>query len=231
MAAIVFDLDGTLVNSSKCILDSISYSLDKLGIKNADFCQISATQQDLKTTFIKMLKQYDRIPSDQEVMDFIDHYRWYHQNHGEECIQTFEGVQDVLGELKKEFHLAVATTKHTAEATRVMEKLKLDVFFDHIQGTDPGMRYKPEPDILFSTLRVLKKSAEQSAYVGDSLHDMHAAQSGGMKRIGAAYGFAGPEPLHKHGPDWMLYDIRELLNIQSELKAKLQPISKSQVAT
>jgi len=221
MASLLFDLDGTLIDSKECILSSIRYSLAKLDLSELTFDEIRVTQQELQKTFAEMMAEAD-LPWDGELLRrFIDHYRWFHEHEAEGYIQTYAGVAEVLDSLRSDFRMGVATTKHSEQAVRVVRRVGLDSFFDHIQGTDPGMRYKPEPDILLHVLSRIGKTAERSAYVGDSIHDMDAARAGGLRRIGAAYGFAGEKPLRTRDPDWMIYHFSDLASLQPELRARL----------
>lgn len=221
MAAIVFDLDGTLVNSSECILASIDFAFSTLGHQGIPYDRVAATQQDLGTSFRRILSENSIPFVETELRSFIDHYRRYHTDEAEDLIQPYEGVAEVLEFLAPHFQLAVATTKHTSQACRVLQRQKLNSFFNHVQGTDPGLRYKPEPDILYATLRALNKPSGEAVYVGDSLHDMHAAEASGMKSMGAAYGFAGDQALRNHGPDWLIYDIRDFLKIREDVSGRL----------
>ncbi|PIR23164.1 MAG: hypothetical protein COV44_04180 [Deltaproteobacteria bacterium CG11_big_fil_rev_8_21_14_0_20_45_16] len=221
MPSLIFDLDGTLADSRQCILDSVRYAFDRIGFAKITFDSVRVTQQDLRKSYEETMEQ-NQIPfNDEELNQFITEYRWYHEHEGEAGLSLYEGVLETLDQLRPNFGLAVATTKHSMQALRVLNKLKIDHYFDHIQGTDPGMRYKPEPDILLHTLSALRRPSEKSAYVGDSIHDMHAAASMGMRRIGAAYGFAGDSQLIDHGPDWLIYDFRDLTGISYEILDRL----------
>lgn len=221
MASIVFDLDGTLTDSRTCILDSIRYAFRKIKLGDLLFNEIRATQHDLRITLREAMTENHLKYEERYFAEFMEHYRWYHRQEGEATIQLYEGTEEVLDSLRSQFKLAVATTKQSKQAIRVLRLLKIDHYFDHIQGTDPGFRYKPDPDILVESMRKLGQPMNKGAYVGDSLHDMKAAQSGGMKRLGAAYGFAGDKHLKDHELDWLLYDIRDLIELQSDVYSRL----------
>ncbi|MBN8555094.1 MAG: HAD family hydrolase [Deltaproteobacteria bacterium] len=214
MRTLIFDLDGTLLDSKQSILTSIDFALNEIGHKGLSYDKRQAVQQDLATTLKKTGDLLGISFSEHQIASFIAIYRKHHSTSPEKTMVAYEGVQDGLLELKKNFTLAVATTKHTAQAELILQKLKLDHFFDHIQGTDSGMKYKPAPDILFHTLKMLGNSeANLSAYIGDSVHDMAAAKAAGMRSVGAAYGFSGSEELKAISPDHLIHEFKDLLSL------------------
>lgn len=210
MGWIIFDLDGTLADSKLCIRESVAYAFDRMGLGELRYCHVSVTQKDLASTFRATMEDHARPYDEQMIREFIDHYRYFHQHEAESKIRLFEGVIESLESLRSGIKMGVATTKHSVEARRVMKRLEIDHYFDHIQGTDPGLRYKPAPDIILKSMEVLSAPTEQCVYVGDAVHDMQAARSAGIKGVGAAYGFAGDEALKEFKPDFLVYDPRDL---------------------
>jgi phosphoglycolate phosphatase len=212
MRTLIFDLDGTLLNSRESILQSIEYALEKIGHKGLPYDKKHAVQQDLATTLKQTGDLHGTVFSDHKIAEFISIYRKHHSHEPEKTMVAYEGVHAGLENLRGNFSLAVATTKHTAQAELILQKMGLDHFFEHIQGTDHGMRYKPAPDILLLTLEKLGgHEAASSVYVGDSVHDMTAARAAGMRAVGAAYGFSGADELATVSPDHMLHEFSDLL--------------------
>lgn len=213
MKAIIFDLDGTLVDSRESILSSIRFGLEKIGHKNISFDETKAVQQDLATTLTVTGEKLGIHFSDDDKKAFIHHYREHHSLDPVATMKLYDDVPEVLDHLRSHFSIGIATTKHTVQAKHVLKALKIDEYFEHIQGTDPGMRYKPAPDILLVTMKELCLTGMPAAYVGDSAHDMEAAKAAGMKAIGAAYGFAGADHLKAADPHHMLEAVRELSSL------------------
>lgn len=219
MYTLVFDLDGTLANSRESILASVRYALTQTGMSNCRFDEIFVTQHDLATSFKKIVNESGG-EFRQELCDqFISAYRKHQVEEAEEILELFPKVGESLTSLRTDFRMAVATTKHSEQAERVLKRLRIHRFFDWIQGTDPGLRYKPHPDILWRSLDGLGAKPAQAAYIGDSVHDMQAARSAGMREIGAGYGFAGPELLKGHKPHYLLNCISELVELGPELSS------------
>lgn len=221
MACLIFDLDGTLTDSKDCILKCIDLALAELGFGEIQYDRSLATQQDLRLTFRSLLQSQNLIENPDTTEKFVEVYRRIHDEVGEDIIILFQGVEESLERLASHFRLGVATTKCSPQAKRVLKKMRIDKFFHHIQGTDVGLRYKPEPDILLASLRVLNRSSQEGAYIGDSIHDMHAAKQAGLRQIGVAYGYGGAERLWQQKPDWMIKEFKELVDLIPDLKDRL----------
>lgn len=213
----IFDLDGTLADSKDSIVASVKHSLGSLGLSKLQVDEIFVTQHDLATSF-KKISEDEKIDFDSRLCDlFIQNYRKHQIEEAESMLQLYPKVVETLDQLRSDFQLAVATTKHSVQAKRVLERLEISSYFSHIQGTDPGLRYKPHPDILLRCLEIMNVEGQDAAYVGDSLHDMHAARGAKMKEIGAGYGFAGTKYLESHGPDHILNCISELRDVSKNI--------------
>lgn len=217
MAALIFDLDGTLLNSRDCILESIRYGFESIGLRRIVFDEVSATQLDLATTFKNTMRDNQLDFEEEDLNIFIQEYRDYHMKEAEELISVYEGVEEGLDHLRSKFRFAVATTKCSEQAERVLKSQGLRDFFDHVQGTDPGLRYKPHPDIIESCLKRLDVDGSKASYAGDSPHDMEAATRAGVLRIGAGYGYGGHKALAGCSPEWLINHFNELLGLREEI--------------
>lgn len=210
---LIFDMDGTLVDSRVSILSSIQFALKEIGRSHFEIDEVNALQQDLGTTFRAASERAREKVDEVKLKQFIDSYRKHHSENPAATMKPYEGVQDILSRLHEDFQLAVATTKHSAQAAHILERLEMAEFFDHIQGTDSGMKYKPAPDILHAVLAKLDRESHESLYVGDSPHDMHAAHAASMMAVGAAYGFVGKEILEQGKPHAWLHSFEDLLQV------------------
>jgi len=210
---LIFDLDGTLVDSKASILSSIRFALQETGYSHLEFNESLAVQQDLGTTFRAATERAQLALDEAKLQIFIETYRKHHSQNPAETMKAYDGIHDLLLRLHEDFQLAVATTKHSPQARHILGQLGLSEYFDHIQGTDPGMRYKPAPDILNIVLEKLERDPEESLYVGDSPHDMEAAHSARMMAVGAAYGFAGKESLETAKPHAWLHSPQDLYGV------------------
>jgi len=220
VSTFIFDLDGTLADSRECLMASLRHAFSSVGLKDHTFCPVLSLQRDLATTYSVTMAELSAETEVESLQRFIFEFRWFHEAHGEDSIVAYDGIANTLDSLKRTHVLAVATTKHSPQARRVLRKLKLDRYFDHIQGTDAGMKYKPDPEILHKTLRILEIPAHKAAYVGDACHDMAAARAAGLTAIAAAYGFGGDQYLKDSEKDFMVYNHRELAEIRDQFLSR-----------
>jgi phosphoglycolate phosphatase len=207
---IVFDLDGTLIDSRRSILGSIDFALTQVGLEHFEIDPERAVQQDLASTIKQSAARGGYGISEDLIRRFISEYREHHAREPEATMKPFPFVPEVLKALKSSYALAVATTKHTEQAQHILQKLELIQFFDAVQGTDPGMRYKPAPDILLAVLRRLNFSATDALYIGDTVHDMTAAKAAGMRAVAVSFGYSRKEDLLTAEPHGWIHDLVEL---------------------
>jgi len=83
-------------------------------------------------------------------------------------------------------------------------------YFDHVQGTD-GFPSKPEPDVIYASLKTLGVRAEDCLLVGDAAPDMEAGRRAGVKICGVRYGYGNQEAMARFEPDYWISDLRELV--------------------
>jgi HAD superfamily hydrolase (TIGR01549 family) len=212
---IIFDLDGTLVDSRDSIIASVTYALAKIG-RTEKIDPVRVVRQDLFSTLRETAEKYGTRFKDEERFRFIRAYRQHQKETVATLVKSYDGVHDALAEMKKHFTLAVATTKTTEQAVYVLETFKLDRFFDHIQGTDRGIRHKPQPDVLLRTQTCLGAHS-RSVYVGDSPNDVLAAKNAHMFSVGVLYGFSELTDLEPCEPDWVMESFEDILALKEEL--------------
>ncbi len=207
---LIFDLDGTIVDSRDSILASIAFALKQLGLAHLPLDQKRAVQLDLASSLKLAAAAGSYSLKDSEIQEFIRLYRKHHSSDPSATMTLYPGAKETLERLQESYELAIATTKHSAQAEHVLESLGVRMHFDFVQGTDPGMRYKPAPDILQAVLRRLEREAEEALYIGDSAHDMEAAHAAGMKAVGAAYGFSDEAALREARAHHLLFQFSEI---------------------
>jgi phosphoglycolate phosphatase len=132
-----------------------------------------------------------------------------------------------LGPLRRRgLKLAVATTKKTDTALRVVRELGLERFFDAVLGTD-GIPHKPAPDLLLLCARTVGATAQGGLMIGDTVHDLQAGRAAGMRTCGAAWGTTGAAGLAAQAPDWMIHVFSEIYEIVTDSPSVHWPRSSS----
>lgn len=205
--AVLFDLDGTLIDSIGLILASFRYATEQvLG---------SAVPDDvlLKDVGTPLWRQMADI-SPENADELVRVYREHNKAHHDEMVREYPGTRETLRELKAlGYPVAVVTSKLNSMAGRGLRLFGLDEFVDFIVGADDVETHKPDPFPLFHAAGILDIPLTGCAYVGDSPHDMAAAVAGGAVSIAALWGpFERDVVLGPH-PEYALETIGDLLRL------------------
>lgn len=191
--AIVFDLDGTLVDSLPDIVGSFRDAFDELGL---DAPPPAAVRERVGLPLEAM---YAAFAPAEHVAALADAYRRIYPQRFTRTSRPFPGVPEVLAELRAAgFALAVATTKRTDMARRFVAAMGLDGALDHVQGTD-GFPHKPAPDVVLRALAAL--DAEGTWMVGDTTHDVGAGKAAGLRTFAVTWGTHDADTLAAAAPD------------------------------
>lgn len=185
--AVVFDLDGTLLNTLEDLQDSVNYGLRKYGMEERALEQI---RNSVGNGVQRLLELSVPAGTSQEMFEkvfaaFKEHYAV----HCNDKTDLYPGIRKLLAELKeKGFQMAIVSNK----LQEGVDALYAQYFKDYITiaiGARDGIRKKPAPDTVLEALRVMELSKEQAVYVGDSEVDIATAVNTGMDCITVAWGF------------------------------------------
>lgn len=202
--ALVFDLDGTLVDSLGDIVTSFLHALAEHGHpvpeREAVRARVGPPLEEMFAGFA---------PGD--VLPLCDAYRRHYAVHGADTTAPYPGVVETLAELRaRGYKLAVATTKRTDTALRLVEATGLKPLLDHVQGTD-GFPHKPEPEVIRRALAALR--AEGAWMVGDTITDIQAGKAAGLRTYAVTWGTHDRDLLATAAPDALEPDLGPLLEL------------------
>ncbi|MCC6550154.1 MAG: HAD-IA family hydrolase [Ignavibacteriaceae bacterium] len=206
---VVFDLDGTLTDSSETIYRSTHRTFRELGMDNI----IEKPQLDSRIG-AHFQEIFDDLHIDVgNLEDFIHIYKGFYFDYLPET-SLYEGVEDVLLYLKrKNSKTALLTTKAQDQAEKILRAFKLDMYFDLIMGRRPGIAVKPSAEPLQYIMRELLVIPEETLMVGDSELDIRCGKNAGAKTVAVTYGYRTEELLRKEQPDFLITRITELNEI------------------
>jgi phosphoglycolate phosphatase len=216
---ICFDLDGTLVDSTADIRAALVHALaavppaDPLRDEHALGCAGLGLPLE---EFYALARPEPHIAAGAAGRRrFTDAYRThYHANllNHTRAFPTVAATLALIGPLRQEgLRTAIATTKRTATAERVLGGLGLAHHFDLILGTEDPMPHKPAPDLLLACAQRLERDPRRGLMVGDTERDVLAGRAAEMRTCGVTYGVLGADGLAPHAPDWMIERFDELL--------------------
>ncbi len=204
--AVIFDLDGTLIDSLPDIVWSFRAAFEAEGLPVPAEAEVRAR---IGPPLEEMAAAFVAEPA--FVGPVCEAYRRIYPRHFTERTRPFPGVLEVLGELRRRgWSLAVATTKRGAMAAELVRALGLDAYLDHVQGTD-GMPHKPAPDVVLAALAAL--DAEGAWMVGDTVSDLQAGRAAGLRTYAVSWGTHDAERLRGARPDALHDDLWPLLEL------------------
>lgn len=213
--ALVFDLDGTLLDSAADIMASFLHSFD--------FHKLERPRFDLARSLIgrPLSEMYAAAGlEDHQHSTFIAAYRAHYKDHCADTTVPFPGVLELLTRLRQQgFLLTVATAKRGFVAEEVCDKVGLSPFVDFVQGTEDDMRHKPAPDVILAALEQLSyiHGPVQGLWmVGDTSGDIGAGKAAGLKTYGVTWGTHKRDTLERAGADEVRDTLEGLLEVLGE---------------
>jgi phosphoglycolate phosphatase len=210
--AVLFDLDGTLVNSLKDLAISVNYILKKAGFPTHP---VEAYKYFAGDGIDKMLERAlpEENRSRQAVLKFKKMFLEYYSVHYADNTLPYNGLNSLINELKaKGIKLAVVTNKAQEMAEKVIYKLYGDSF-DCILGLREGVPPKPDPAGILMAMEMLNVTPSRCAFVGDSGMDVAGGVNAGAYPIGVLWGFRKKDELLKYGAKSFASNSNELLSI------------------
>jgi len=212
LETILFDLDGTLVDSTDLIAASWRHTM-KAHFEDPppDEVWLSTLGQPLRTQLGYL------VDSAEEVQAMVETYIDHNFREHERLIRSFPGVRETVVRLREEgVRLGVVTSKASAGTARSLAACALDqALFDVIVTSDEPVPHKPDPAPIRLALERLEAPAETAAYVGDSVWDMRAGHAAGVTTIAALWGPFSERELVIERPHIMLDAIEDILRYVS----------------
>jgi phosphoglycolate phosphatase len=205
---IIFDLDGTLVDSSIDICHALNYALEGMNVPPITVREtISIIGEGITRLFEKIIETHN-IPADKDflIRRFLDHYA----AHLVDNTTVYSGVEDTLKSLNG-CRKAVISNKREDFSERVLELLGMRKYFDLVVGSDTTAERKPSPVPIQYVLSRFKTRPEEAIIVGDSNYDIEAGKAAGVRTIAVTYGYRPLSMLQ--GADYIVSSMPEILRI------------------
>jgi phosphoglycolate phosphatase len=193
MATLLFDLDGTLIDSAVGITRCAAYAFEQLGEPVPDDATLrSWIGPALRVSFAPLLKD------DARVEQAVEHYRERFEAHGWSEHDIYEGMGDAVETLHARGHrLAVVTAKNEPHARKIIAHLPFGHRFVDIIGATFDGRLSHKPELIAEALQRLDADAADCTMIGDRHMDMEGAAHHGMRGIGVLWGFGDEDELRR----------------------------------
>lgn len=205
---ILFDLDGTLTDPKVCITKSVHYALAKYDIKDVELCELEKfIGPPLKDSFVEFYSF-----EEQAAIQAIEYYREYFKDKGIFENKVYNGICDLLGDLKnRDLLIGIATSKPTVFAKKIIEYFDMTQYFDIIVGSNlDGTRVRKADVIKYAIDELSLNKLEDVIMIGDRKHDVIGAQENNIDSIGVLYGYGTKEELEAAKPTYIVNSVSEL---------------------
>lgn len=203
---LVFDLDGTLVDSKRDIALSANVTLEEMGFERRDpevvYGYIGGGVHNL---VLRSMGEEHAGRLDEGVGRFWANYK----AHVLDSTLPYPGVQELLGSLAGR-RMAVVTNKPYEHTRMVLDGLGLAKYFMNIQGWRLGFKVKPDPELLVRALRETSTPSDGAVMIGDGISDVMAARAAGTKSCAVGYGYGRKAALMEAMPDYFADEVPDI---------------------
>lgn len=212
---ILFDLDGTLTDSSEGITRSIQYALQELGRPVPPTEELyPCIGPPLMASFLDRLGVEDELEAEKAVA--LYRKRYVKKGHIEN--KVYDQMFPTLEELKKQGHtLFVATAKPHVQAVPILDHFDLSSYFKTIYGSELDGRNQEKTDLIATILKEENLSPEDTIMVGDREYDMRGARNNDVLPIGVSYGFGSVEELEESGAAYVAQTPFQITEIVKDI--------------
>jgi pyrophosphatase PpaX len=205
---VLFDLDGTLVDSGAIILASFKHAARTVLARDVEEEQIAALVGGSN------LHDQMRVLSPAHVDELVRVYREHNRPLHDE-LEAFEGVEELVKTLSEQGRkLGIVTAKGRQTVDLAFAVLSLERYFDAVVTADMTDRHKPDPAPVLKALELLESEPADAAFVGDSPYDIAAGKAAGVFTVAVSWGKIHPEErLLEAGADVLVHSPKELLDV------------------
>ena len=209
---VLFDLDGTLIDTNKLILDSFKHTYKTcLGL--------NVEEQEILKNFgeplISTLKKYSKDRAEEMFKEYVEYNELRHND----TVTIFKGIKELLEKLVKRGHtLAVVTSKRKKVALMGLELFDIRKHFDVFLSLEDTKLLKPNPAPIIKALELLGANPDDAIMVGDSVYDIHSAHGAKVKAVLVKWSMAQNFQDDVASADYIVHDTEELFKIITESK-------------
>lgn len=205
---ILFDLDGTLTDPGLGITNSVAYALERYGIEVENRESLYPfIGPPLADSFMKFYG-FDS----EKAMDAITVYREYFRDKGIFENEVYEGVRELLENIKASGRKTVlATSKPEEFAVRILEHFDLAKYFDVVAGASMDEKRNKKGDVIKYAMEKGAFRSENAVMIGDREHDIFGAKENGLDSIGVLYGYGSRQELENAGADYIAESVQDIL--------------------
>lgn len=207
--AVIFDLDGTLLNTLYDLTDSVNWALEKYGLPTRSIEEVRTfVGNGLRNLMQRAVPNGEENPVFESLFEF---FREYYKSHCNIKTVPYEGIMELMKELKgRGIQMAIVSNKIDA-GVKELNAIHFAEYVDVALGEREGIGRKPAPDSVNEAIRLLGVDKENTVYVGDSDVDIQTAKNAEIRCVSVSWGFRDEAFLMEHGAGIMIDRPLELL--------------------
>lgn len=212
LLTVLLDLDGTLIDSLRLILDSYHHTLARHGLPpRTDEEWLKGVGTPLT---VQLAEWRDEIGT---IEAMIATYRDYNLKHHDRMVTVYPGVLEAVREIKAAgLQTGLVTSKNRQGALRGLQLVGLEALMDVLVCADEVTNPKPHPEPVEKAVALLGADPATTVYVGDSVHDMHSGRAAGVRTAAALWGPFGRAQLEDARPDFWLETPEDLVRLTKD---------------
>jgi len=188
---ILFDLDGTLIDSTEAILEGFKYTFDKFGK------EYPGDKEVKKLIGLPLDVMFENLGVKENVWDFVDTYKKKYREISKEKTVLLPYAKDAVKEAKKFARLGIVTTKTGLYSKELLEHFGIIDDFEVLIGREHVENPKPHPEPILKALHLMKANKEGAWMIGDTCLDMVSAKEAGINYIGVKFEYENEENMKK----------------------------------
>lgn len=208
---VIFDLDGTLLNTIYDLAHSTNFALAENGFPTHEVAEYNYfVGNGINKLFERALPEGQR--SEENIARIREKFLIHYDRHNADRSRPYEGIPELLGALaSKGIRLAVASNKYQAATEKLIAHFFPRIPFSVVFGQREGIPTKPDPSVVREILKLTATNASDALYVGDSGVDMQTALNSGIEACGVSWGFRPVEELEHFHPAHIVKAPEEIL--------------------
>lgn len=210
---IIFDLDGTLLNTLDDLADSVNFALCMHGFPERTIFEIRSFVGNGIARLIEL--SIPRGMENPKYNECLKDFKLHYSNNMNNKTAPYEGIMELLKRLSHDNYKTAIVSNKFDGAVKKLNKIYFEEYIDVAIGESENISRKPAPDTVFKAIEELGSNRASAIYVGDSEVDVKTAKNAGIPCIGAAWGFRGRDVLESKGADYVIDRPEEILDIIS----------------
>lgn len=212
---VIFDLDGTLLNTIYDLGTACNHALQQLGFPGHP---VSAYNFMVGNGVRKLMERAEPDANPATIEQLLLFFREYYDEHCTDHTAPYPGIPELLANLQgKGVKLAVATNKYQSAATKIISHYFPDIRFEAVMGQEEGFPIKPDPSIVFAVLNASPTPKAEVMMVGDSAVDMETARRACVSSVGVTWGFRPASELRRAYADHIVSSPQEIFRLATSV--------------